>query len=123
MIESASLTELNKKLRAINKELQDAVEKVDNVIVQELVSGVNIIRNTIILEMQRGKKSGEEYRRGKKKHQASAPGEYPAVDRGALLTSIFYDIRESDWEVELGNIVGAAPYGKFLEEGDKTHWA
>ena len=120
MIDSKALKNLNKKLEKIAKKLQRATEKVKDSAVQELVSGANEIRNTIILGMQKDEKTGLQYRRGKNMHTASAKGEYPAVDRGPLLASIFYNIRESDLEVELGNLVGAAPYGGFLEEGTEN---
>ena len=118
MIDQKPLIDINKRLKEISDELEAAAKKVRSVAVQGLVSEVNKIRNTIILEMQRGVKTGKLYKRGKKFHQASAPGEYPALDRGPLLTSIFYDIDEPNLKVELGNLVGA-PYGEFLEFGTK----
>ena len=118
MIDQKPLLTLNQKLKKISDELEETAKKIKIVAVQELTSEVNEMRNTIILEMQRGTKTGEKYKRGKHLHQASGPGEYPAVDRGELLTSIFYDVDESKMEVELGNLVGA-PYGGFLEEGTK----
>lgn len=36
----------------------------------------------------RGPKSGRQYRRGSRTHQASAPGQPPAVDLGQLINSI-----------------------------------
>jgi len=114
MIDSEALKELNKKLDKIGKKLMGVVKEIPDPVTRELVIGANDIRNTIIDSMQRGKKTGKKYRRGKKEHQASAPGEAPAVDYGELLRSIMFDVREM--EVEVGNEAGA-PYGKFLETG------
>ncbi len=36
-----------------------------------------------------GTKSGRVYKRGEREHQASAPGEPPAIDMGALVNSIY----------------------------------
>jgi hypothetical protein len=53
-----------------------------------------LVHTTALLVEQRSKasmsgpKSGRIYRRGKKSHQASAPGEPPAVDTGKLKNSI-----------------------------------
>lgn len=116
MIDSEALKKLNRKLDKIGKKLMGVVKEIPNPITQELAIGASNIRNTIITSMQRDKKTGKKYRRGKKEHQASAPGEAPAVDYGELLRSIMFDVREM--EVEVGNEAGA-PYGKFLEEGTK----
>lgn len=59
-------------------------------------------------------KHGVEYRRGGKTHVASAPGEAPAVDIGALMASVQAreDTDDLHWEVRVG-----AEYGVHLEFG------
>lgn len=60
-----------------------------------------------------GPKSGREYRRGKKTHQASGPGEAPAVDTGNLMNSI-----QTTVESPMRAVVSVnAEYGVWLEFG------
>ena len=61
------------------------------------------------------KKTGNIHTIGGRRHQASAPGEPPASQTGALAASIGY--RSSGWNyMEFGDKV---PYGKFLEGGTR----
>lgn len=60
-----------------------------------------------------GSKSGIVYMRGGRSHQASAPGEPPAVDTGFLINSIQTDVK-SDAEA---TITIAAEYAEALEFG------
>ena len=114
MISSVELTKLNKELNKIGKKLMEAVVEIPDEITRRLAIGANDIRNTIITAMVREPKTGRKYRRGKKIHQASAPGEAPAVDYGELLRSIVFDVRKM--EVEIGS-EGGAPYAEYLETG------
>lgn len=58
-------------------------------------------------------KSGRVYRRGRRVHVASAPGEAPAIDNGALVNS--FRVMQ---EVPTRAIVGVtAEHGVFTEEG------
>jgi len=61
-----------------------------------------------------GQKSGRLYRRGNVVHQASAPGEAPAIDTGN-----YYGAIHVEMESDLTAIVtpGAAPYPVILELG------
>lgn len=64
-------------------------------------------------ESMSGPKSGRTYRRGGKMHQASAPGEAPAVDTGDLANSI-----KTEQTGPTSAIVGVgAKYGAPLEFG------
>jgi hypothetical protein len=63
--------------------------------------------------IQRGPKTGRTYRRGTTSHQASAPGEAPATDRGALVSSItFRKITPLTSQVE-----SRLDYASYLEFG------
>ena len=66
------------------------------------------------------KKTGRIYNINGKKHQASAPGEAPAILSGDLKNSVGKNTR-GHTEMEFGDkdMEGKAPYGKFLEEGVK----
>jgi hypothetical protein len=58
-----------------------------------------------------GVKSGRRYKRGRRYHQASAPGEAPATDTGTLVNSIQASkVRPLLWRVTAG-----AMYGWILE--------
>ena len=65
--------------------------------------------------IQHGPKTGREYRRGKKVHRASAPGQAPATDTGALVSSIYYT-KVSDLEAVIGSRLD---YAYFLEFGTR----
>lgn len=57
-----------------------------------------------------GKKTGREYRRGSVVHKASAAGEAPASNTGALLSSIVSNI---------GEVGSTVKHGLYLELGTK----
>ena len=61
-----------------------------------------------IYSISRGTKTGKQYKRGKKMHRASAPGEAPARDGGRLESSIVADITGLTAEVST-NLQYAAP--------------
>jgi HK97 gp10 family phage protein len=58
-------------------------------------------------------KHGRRYRRGTRTHQASAPGEAPAVDTGFLINSIQTTIKS---EIQVETQIGAE-YSEALEYG------
>lgn len=74
------------------------------------------IRNNAVESIQRGTKSGREYRRGSVTHRASAPGESPATDTGALVRSIRVDHQPGSG---VADVVAAARYAAFLEFGTR----
>lgn len=82
-----------------------------------LNEGAKNIRNTIIQGMRDSPPTGKLYFRtkAKKKHRASAPGNYPRVDSGALVQSIGIDARL--FEVEVGSRITSPAYPKWLEKG------
>lgn len=116
MIDSKELKKLNKDLNKIGKNLFKVASEIPIDITRRLAVGANDIRSTIILSMKNTPETGRHYKRGKKFHIASSPGNPPAIDSGELLRSIMFDVR--DMEVEVGSI-GGAPYAEFLEFGTK----
>lgn len=63
----------------------------------------------------RGKKTGYLYPRGKRTHQASAPGQPPANDTGFLANNIKAEVNQTEpMTVELRSL---APYSVHLEYG------
>ena len=116
MIDTVELNKLNKKLAKVGSKLNKAAMKIPGEVAQELTIGANEIRNTIITSMQKEQKTGRIYRKSKNvEHQASAPGEPPAVDTGELLRSIMFDVHK--FAVEIG-VAGGAPYAADLEFGN-----
>lgn len=63
-------------------------------------------------QSMKGPKSGATYKRGSKSHQASAPGEAPAIDTGNLVNSIQTDVQ--GLRAEVGT---AVEYALYLEYG------
>lgn len=67
----------------------------------------------ISTESMQGPKTGRIYRRGKKEHQASAPGEAPAIDYGVLVNSIQLDFPRPG----VGVVYTNTEYAPVLEFG------
>lgn len=70
-------------------------------------------RNTLREGMQ-GPHSGRTYNRGGRLHQASAPNEVPAIDRGALRASVRSLITETSEETGTNT-----PYAGYLKSGTR----
>jgi hypothetical protein len=62
-------------------------------------------------------KSGREYRRGERWHQASAPGEAPAIDMGMLAASIQQRLDDHGDAGAEGLVYTAVEYAPYLEYG------
>lgn len=83
--------------------------------VDQLVFRVaHALRNEAVRLVQTGSRSGRIYRRGRKTHQASAPGEPPKTDTGALVRSMRVDHRPGTGRASF--VVGAE-YAARLEFG------
>lgn len=63
----------------------------------------------------RGSKTGRIYKRGKRFHQASAPGEAPANDFGFLANKIMAEMTED----LTASTISLAPYSVHLEYGTR----
>jgi len=116
MMDTKELDKLNRDLKKIGEKLYKTAVETPDTITRELALGATDIRNTIVMSMRNTPKTGRWYKRGKKKHRASSPGNPPAIDRGKLVRSIMFNVR--DMEVEIGAI-GGAPYAESLEFGTK----
>lgn len=73
------------------------------------------IQNTARLSMSRGSPRGRRYKRGKKWHTASAPGQPPATDTGDLMNHVVS--QASRTFVEIGESGTRKEHGKHLEYG------
>ena len=80
----------------------------------EVVDKVAItIRTEVQKAISRGGRTGIVYKRGKKTHQASAPGEPPKTDTGFLVNQMLYN-KPDRLTAEIGN---NAKYAEWLEYG------
>lgn len=70
------------------------------------------VQSTAVSSIQRGAKTGRVYTRGGVKHRASAPGQPPATDTGALASSV----ARVDGKLEAAVGTGLT-YGRDLEFG------
>ena len=69
---------------------------------------VQVIRAEVVESMQ-GPKSGREYARSGKFHQASAPGQAPAIDYGVLVNSIKTEMVSDVTGIVFTNVEYALP--------------
>lgn len=102
------------ELKKIQLRLEEFNQKSLDLIYYRLVWGGNKMRNSWINKMRRTPKTGRKYKRGKKFHIASSPGQPPAVDTGQYMRSLVIDNRAD--MVEVG-VKSGAPYAKWLEQG------
>lgn len=77
---------------------------------------LNDVESDIAVEMGEPK-SGQVYRRGERWHQASAPGEAPAMDMGALAASIQQSDVEEDAAGVRGMVFTNSEIAPYLEYG------
>lgn len=101
------------KGREITQQLAETINKA-------VADGLNAVALMAMGEAQksilRGKKTGRIYKRGKKTHQASAPGEAPANDLGFLASKISVEVDYAETSAVLRS---SAPYSVHLEYGTR----
>ncbi len=117
MIDTSGLRRFAKVIMKIEKGILHDIEGAKDEITLRLFIGAKEIRDTAMQSMVDTPKTGNWYRRGRKWHIASSPGNPPAVDRGILRASIVPSII-GDMEVEVGSVT-AAPHGYWMEYGTK----
>lgn len=99
-------------LKALTDQLIALGADADDVIEGAIFDLANETRNLAVAGISGGSKTGRTYRRGSVTHIASAPGQYPATDRGRLAGSIKAIISGTT------AIVGTnVAYGPMLEFG------
>lgn len=94
----------------------DALKDVERGLEQIAIAGGLVLEGSIKREMAT-KKSGREYPRGGRVHVASAPGESPAPDTGALLNSIQTEVEQSSSSSATVIVGTNMEYAVPLEEG------
>lgn len=80
------------------------------------VQAATLEAHKITVDLLSQKGSGRTYRRGGTVHQASAPGEPPALDTGTLRRSTSFEVRPSANGAE-GRVTVSAAYAANLEFG------
>lgn len=100
-----------KKLKAKLNGKSLAVE-----IARGVVDATNFLHQKIVLDIQRGSRTGRIYKRKNRKHQASAPFEPPKTDTGTLIRGIKPRITRSGMT---GEVLSTARYAKDLEYGTR----
>lgn len=90
------------------------IERVMTAAMRGVVRGTESVRTEAIRLMQETPHTGRIYRRRGVTHQASAPGEPPAVDTGRHINSI---TTEYDQAQLAGTVVFRAKYAAALEYG------
>lgn len=104
-------------LAAVEKALLQYGAKAEAEIAKAVAATAITITNDIKKAIQGPPKTGKIYKRGKlgRDHQASAPGEAPATDTGALVSSIAY---KQDTPLQ-ATISSRLKYAPWLEYGTR----
>jgi phage gpG-like protein len=110
---------------------QQLLARVDQM-VKDRVTGAAYFYKRELDKLYRAPKSGRIYRVGKtptaaqalrgatfREHQASAPGEAPAIDTGALRRSVTHKIIKLGWARYKAALGSKLPYAAYLEFGTR----
>ena len=98
-----------KEMQAALKDISDDVFQAADAAVMESAANLHA---GVVLRIQQGPHTGKLYRRGDVVHRASAPGQAPASDTGALLDSIYHE-REGRLTAVAGSRMAYAAYLEF----------
>lgn len=93
-----------------------AVAAVRRKAVQGVIAATALVEDASVEKITSGPKTGRIYRRNGVNHQASAAGEAPATDTGALLASRRAEVEENGL---VGNVSYNTAYARRLELGDE----
>lgn len=111
---------------------QELMEGVDKLVKGRVTTAVYFYKRELD-RLFRAPKSGRIYRVGKtptkaqaargatfREHQASAPGEAPAIDTGSLRRSVTHTIIKEGWAKYRAEVGSKLPYAAYLEFGTRT---
>jgi HK97 gp10 family phage protein len=82
-----------------------------------VVAGGFVLETAVKISMSAASHTGAIYTRRGRSHQASAPGETPAVDMGILVNSISTELESSSATDAWAQVGTDKEYGEFLEFG------
>lgn len=111
--------DIKAQIEAFKKAMLEKSKKVHTKAGKQVAKAVNLVRNSAIEGMTNTKTDPTKaYKRqkGKKIHYASADGEYPAVDTGALRQSVTSSVEYTDTGVR-GTVGSNLEYSAYLEHG------
>lgn len=97
--------ELMRALQTAAAEVRDAASLA---VMEAAAEGEALVK----LKMQQGPHTGAIYKRGQLLHQASAPGQPPAPDTGALMGGVYHE-REAELTATFGSRMAYAAYLEF----------
>lgn len=106
---TVTITGVSNVVEAIRAYGAEVTRGVEQAVMATALEALTDVRKAI----QGPPKTGRIYRRGKIEHRASAPGEAPATDRGALVSSTYI----TKLDVHTAAIGSRLPYAFFLEFG------
>lgn len=106
------------KVEAMQAALTKKSKAVERAILRATMRAAILVQGKARVKIMKGPKSGAIYPRGKKKHQASAPGEPPANDTGNLQRSMSCVSKGLTDGVATVELQVAAPYAAALEFGN-----
>jgi hypothetical protein len=96
--------------------IKNVLRRLDESEKRAVTQGSILLQSEIVRGISDARPTGRFYRRGKRFHRASAPGQFPAVDTGVYRASITYLVQRgaTGWE----GIVGTPmKVGRWLEFG------
>lgn len=99
------LDRVRAEIKRIGKEAEQGVANAVKATALEVISDVK-------KRIQRGPKSGRTYTRGNVSHTASAPGQAPATDTGALASSPYFE-QSSKLSATIGSRLAYSAYLEF----------
>lgn len=106
---------VEKLTAAMRQEALKAGGELDRLVQATAIEG----RRQVIKMYKSGPKTGRIYKRRSKTHQASAPGEAPAIDTGALVSSLYYT-QDGPGQATFGSRLAYAFYLEFgVEKGER----
>ncbi|MET4294718.1 HK97 gp10 family phage protein [Bradyrhizobium sp. LB8.2] len=76
------------------RKLSQIPAKVSNPVSNALLASVAEMNGHAIIRIQKNSGSGRAYKRGKRIHIASAPGEFPNTDYGELVRKMYYRLTD-----------------------------
>ena len=101
----------------VARQLGNTGERARKALVKGLFASAMIVRSAAVRGIAKGPKTGNIYTRGKVKHRASAPDEYPAGDTGNLARSLHHEVDPIKLE---GRVEASANYAVPLEYKAKS---
>lgn len=115
MFKTSNLKRFNGKLKTLAARMKSSPLGIAVETRRVLAIGGTKMHADIVRSMKNTPRGDKRYRRGKKHHVSSRPGNPPAIDTGNLVGSIRYDVEGMGLRIGAG--INKPPYPKYLEKG------